>query len=192
MGDKTKKPMKKLRNAFLAGTLALGTVLLLCPGFAFADGILHGGMGAMIEMAKTLVTWLFLPLGVIIAASKLIYIAIVCGLLGMDPLNIVQDADTGLTGTGISHAQVSAALKTHLYGFAKGLAWVAGLFVIFRVALGVAGMLADSVEGAFGTGGDTEGNASTIESSVDCASKRVSQNLANQLSNRGGVDVPYE
>ena len=143
--------------------LTCGAVILLFsignPELAFADnkGFIGGGISAGIEMLKTLTTVLFLPLGVIIASSKIIYIAIVGGLLGMDPLNIIKTGDSGLTGTDISHADIQTALKQHMWGFAKGLAWVAGLFVIFRLALNFAAMLADQAEANFGTGGDTSG-----------------------------------
>ncbi|RAP50745.1 MAG: hypothetical protein BZ138_06405 [Methanosphaera sp. rholeuAM270] len=120
-------------------------LLYMAPGAAYADEPLIS-TSKLFSTLRWITTAVLLPLGIIIASFKIVYIAIVGGMFGMDPLGFIK----GQSSDEVSGEDVSNALKEHFWGFAKGLAWVAGLFIVFQLALSFAVMLADSFENAFG------------------------------------------
>lgn len=121
-------------------------VILLCPDLSFA-ATQKLAFATIIGQLQKLVTLLLLPLAILINAWRIIYIAVVAGLMGMDPLNMVSDTDND---GEISSGEVVGAIKGHLMGFFHGLVWIGGLFIVFQVALTLAAMLATSVAEVFG------------------------------------------
>ena len=146
-----KTPATSWQKAFLTSSLLVFGLFfsaLVAPAQALADtaGSAFGGnFAGIITSIEWLVRMVLLPVGIILASGKLIYIAIVGGMFGVDPLHLIVDGDKEIN----SH-DVTMALRDQLWGFAKGLAWVAGLFIIFEVALNIAAFFADQVEKLFG------------------------------------------
>ena len=131
-----------MHRAFAPAFLASATLLVLLavfavPDNAFAAGSGDVGFGAMVTMLQTLVTVLLLPLGILIAAWKIVYLAVFVGIMNIDPFDL---------GTS---DPVTVQIKNQFWGFAKGLAWVAGIWVVLQLALTVANMLASALDANF-------------------------------------------
>ena len=139
---------------FLTCLIAFIVIALLLPDTAFASsaegakpvpGTSSGSSGEfsisnIMGTLSFLVSFIFLPLGILIAGSKIIYIAIFCGVFGTDPL-----------GWADPHAIEApwSAVKDNLKGFLYGLFWVAGIWVVFQVILNVVALLANSLDVLF-------------------------------------------
>jgi uncharacterized membrane protein len=104
------------------------------------------GLQLLIGQIQKIITILILPLSMIIAAWRIIYIAVFGGMMGMDPLNQISDQDKD---GQISSEEVVQAIKAHLSGFMHGLMWIGGLFIIFQIALTIAGYLAGALASNF-------------------------------------------
>ena len=124
--------------------LALLFLMLLAPDLAFADDPPKGvNLTSMIASLKNIVTIVLLPIGILVAGWRIIYLGVFCAMAGIDPLDIM---DGGRNSDGsVSAGEAVAAIKQHLGGFAKGLAWVGGIWLVFQLALTVAQMLATGV-----------------------------------------------
>ena len=129
----------KIAIALVFVLLVAAGIFLMVPSAWAAKAV---GLDIIIGQIKTLVTVLFLPLAMIIAAWRIIYIAVFGGMMGIDPLNQISDQDKD---GQISSEEVVQAIKAHLSGFMHGLMWIGGLFIIFQVALTIAGYLATTL-----------------------------------------------
>lgn len=116
-------------------------IFALAPDTALAASSSSDSIGfsRIISALQAFATYIMLPLGVLIAAWRIIYLAAFCGIAGIDPLNIC-DGNVG---------KWSEELKASISGFVKGLCWIGGIFIIFQFALVCAAGLAGIMEGAF-------------------------------------------
>ena len=129
----------KIAIALVFVFLVAASMFLIAPSAWAAKAV---GLNIIIDQIKMLVTVLFLPLAMIIAAWRIIYIAVFGGMMGIDPLNQISDSDKD---GQISSSEVVQAIKAHLSGFMHGLMWIGGLFIIFQIALTIAGYLATTL-----------------------------------------------
>ena len=144
------KPIRKDKALGIAGTTLLVAALyatwlfLVAPDMAWAKNVTFSNIIAQLQYV---ITVFFLPLGVMIAASKILYVALFGGLIGIDPLNLISD--TNQDGQ-INTSEVWQTIKASFSGFVHGLCWVGGIFIIFQIALILAGTLAGQLETNFG------------------------------------------
>lgn len=129
--------------------LAVVFVLIGDSGVAYADNDNSSdastdlGITSMISILETIVSTLVLPIGLLLSVWRIIYLATFCGLMGIDFLGMIDDQGR------FSAADVAREIKDSFWGTAKGLAWTAGVWVIFKVALSVANMLAATLDANF-------------------------------------------
>ena len=64
-------------------------------------------------------------------------------MMGIDPLGMIDETNN------FSAGKVAQEIRECFWGVAKGLAWTAGVWVIFKVALSVANMLAATLDANF-------------------------------------------
>lgn len=129
--------------------LFLAIIVIMVPDVAFADNASNNDNGihlsSAIEALKGIITTLLLPVAIILCAWRILYIAIVCGIMGMDPLGFVFDEGSN----GLSAQEVKQALLMNMTSFLKGLCWVGGIWLIFQIALTLASWLAVTFTSAF-------------------------------------------
>lgn len=74
-----------------------------------------------------IVSGLLLPIGIAWASWQIIYIALVCGVIGIDPLNLL--------GGSLDQDVIWAEVRKRFKNFAFGIAWVAGIWIVFELVL---------------------------------------------------------
>lgn len=74
-----------------------------------------------------IVSGLLLPIGIAWASWQIIYIALVCGVIGIDPLNLL--------GGSLDQDVIWAEVRKRFKNFAFGIAWVAGIWLVFEMVL---------------------------------------------------------
>ena len=104
---------------------------IIFPSIAFADSFFT----QIIDVLQFLTTYVLLPVGILIAGSRIIYVAIFCGIMGVDPLNLDPEAVKDPWG------RIRAGFKY----FAIGLAWVGGIWVVMQIIITVVSLLAGSL-----------------------------------------------
>ena len=147
--------MVKLKRIFgenvKAALLAFATIALtatIMPTMAMADDAV--GFGMMIESLTNIVNKLLLPIGVLIAAWKIIYIVLVVGLLGIDPLEMMEAGEDNTKNIGdLSSYNIMRMVQSQLKGFAYGLLWVGGVWILFQIIVSVVAMFANAVSSNF-------------------------------------------
>ena len=121
--------------------LAAVTASLAAPTVAYAAS--SGGnapmFSAMLDTGTNLVNRVFLPIAIVIAGWKIIYLLIFPGLLGSDPFNQVPD------GYSLQWDAIWTLVKYHLTGFFKGLLWIGGIWLLFNVVIGIVSILASNL-----------------------------------------------
>lgn len=137
---------RKVKNALLA-TAAITLAAVFVPTMAMAEPV---GFGMMIEALRDIVNNLLLPIGVLVAAWKIIYIALVVGLLGVDPLEMMEAGDDNTKNIGdLSSYNIMRMVRSQLKGFAYGLLWVGGVWILFQIIISVVAMFANAVSDNF-------------------------------------------
>lgn len=137
---------RKVKNALLT-TAAIALAAVFVPTMAMAEPV---GFGMMIEALRDIVNNLLLPIGVLVAAWKIIYIALVVGLLGVDPLEMVEAGDDNTKNIGdLSSYNIMRMVRSQLKGFAYGLLWVGGVWILFQIIISVVAMFANAVSDNF-------------------------------------------
>ena len=147
--------MVKLKRIFgengKAALLVFATIALtatIMPTMAMADDAV--GFGMMIESLTNIVNKLLLPIGVLIAAWKIIYIVLVVGLLGIDPLEMMEAGEDNTKNIGdLSSYNIMRMVQSQLKGFAYGLLWVGGVWILFQIIVSVVAMFANAVSSNF-------------------------------------------
>ena len=120
----------------------------IMPTMAMADDAV--GFGMMIESLTNIVNKLLLPIGVLVAAWKIIYIVLVVGLLGIDPLEMMESGDDNTKNIGdLSSYNIMRMVQSQLKGFAYGLLWVGGVWILFQIIVSVVAMFANAVSDNF-------------------------------------------
>lgn len=95
---------------------------------------------------QNVVNTVLIPLAILWAGWQIIYLAIFCGLIGADPLDMIPEGHRGHGGDDMSWPRVWQEIKLRLSGFARGLAWVAGIWVIFNAVLMIVSFLATQID----------------------------------------------
>ena len=139
------------RESGKATLLAVAIIALtaaIMPTMAIADDAV--GFGAMIESLTNIVNKLLLPIGVLVAAWKIIYIVLVIGLLGIDPLEMMEAGEDNTKNIGdLSSYNIMRMVQSQLKGFAYGLLWVGGVWILFQIIVSVVAMFANAVSNNF-------------------------------------------
>lgn len=135
-------------KATLLAVAAIALTAAVMPTMAMADDAV--GFGAMIESLTNIVNKLLLPIGVLVAAWKIIYIVLVVGLLGIDPLEMMEAGDDNTKNIGdLSSYNIMRMVQSQLKGFAYGLLWVGGVWILFQIIVSVVAMFANAVSTNF-------------------------------------------
>lgn len=135
-------------KATLLAVAAIALMAAIMPTMAMADDAV--GFGMMIESLTNIVNKLLLPIGVLIAAWKIIYIVLVVGLLGIDPLEMMEAGEDNTKNIGdLSSYNIMRMVQSQLKGFAYGLLWVGGVWILFQIIVSVVAMFANAVSANF-------------------------------------------
>lgn len=145
---KLKRILRENGKATLVAVAAIALTAAIMPTMAMADDAV--GFGAMIESLTNIVNKLLLPIGVLIAAWKIIYIVLVVGLLGIDPLEMMESGEDNMKNIGdLSSYNIMRMVQSQLKGFAYGLLWVGGVWILFQIIVSVVAMFANAVSANF-------------------------------------------
>lgn len=145
---KLKRIFRENDKAMLLAIAAIALTVAIMPTMAMADDAV--GFGAMIESLTNIVNKLLLPIGVLIAAWKIIYIVLVVGLLGIDPLEMMEAGEDNTKNIGdLSSYNIMRMVQSQLKGFAYGLLWVGGVWILFQIIVSVVAMFANAVSSNF-------------------------------------------
>lgn len=145
---KLKRIFRENGKATLLAVAAITLTAAIMPTMAMADDAV--GFGMMIESLTNIVNKLLLPIGVLVAAWKIIYIVLVVGLLGIDPLEMMEAGDDNTKNIGdLSSYNIMRMVQSQLKGFAYGLLWVGGVWILFQIIVSVVAMFANAVSDNF-------------------------------------------
>ena len=145
---KLKRIFRENGKATLLAVAAIALTAAMMPTMAMADDAV--GFGMMIESLTNIVNKLLLPIGVLIAAWKIIYIVLVVGLLGIDPLEMMEAGEDNTKNIGdLSSYNIMRMVQSQLKGFAYGLLWVGGVWILFQIIVSVVAMFANAVSSNF-------------------------------------------
>lgn len=145
---KLKRIFRENGKATLLAVAAIALTAAVMPTMAMADDAV--GFGMMIESLTNIVNKLLLPIGVLVAAWKIIYIVLVVGLLGIDPLEMMEAGDDNTKNIGdLSSYNIMRMVQSQLKGFAYGLLWVGGVWILFQIIVSVVAMFANAVSDNF-------------------------------------------
>lgn len=145
---KLKRIFRENGKATLLAVAAIALTMAIMPTMAMADDAV--GFGAMIESLTNIVNKLLLPIGVLVAAWKIIYIVLVVGLLGIDPLEMMESGEDNTKNIGdLSSYNIMRMVQSQLKGFAYGLLWVGGVWILFQIIVSVVAMFANAVSDNF-------------------------------------------
>ena len=145
---KLKRIFRENGKAMLLAIVAISLTAAIMPTMAMADDAV--GFGAMIESLTNIVNKLLLPIGVLVAAWKIIYIVLVVGLLGIDPLEMMEAGEDNTKNIGdLSSYNIMRMVQSQLKGFAYGLLWVGGVWILFQIIVSVVAMFANAVSDNF-------------------------------------------
>lgn len=145
---KLKRIFRENGKAMLLAIAAISLTSAIMPTMAMADDAV--GFGAMIESLTNIVNKLLLPIGVLVAAWKIIYIVLVVGLLGIDPLEMMEAGEDNTKNIGdLSSYNIMRMVQSQLKGFAYGLLWVGGVWILFQIIVSVVAMFANAVSANF-------------------------------------------
>lgn len=145
---KLKRIFRENGKATLLVVAAIALTAAVMPTMAMADDAV--GFGMMIESLTNIVNKLLLPIGVLVAAWKIIYIVLVVGLLGIDPLEMMEAGDDNTKNIGdLSSYNIMRMVQSQLKGFAYGLLWVGGVWILFQIIVSVVAMFANAVSDNF-------------------------------------------
>lgn len=98
-------------------------------------------IGKMYDSLNKIATNFLLPVGIAWASWQIVYVAVVCGIIGIDPLNLV--------GGDLDQDHVWAEVRNRFRNFAYGIAWVAGIWLLFEFVLFVVTKFANIIGKAF-------------------------------------------
>lgn len=147
MSKITNKRVQHVMTALLIIAAISMFTFAISPTMAFAEDV---GFGSMIKSMQNIVNKLLLPIGIIIAAWKIIYIVLVVGLLGVDPLEMMEAGEDNTKNLGdLSSYNIMRMVKSQLKGFGYGLLWVGGVWILFQIIVSVVAMFANAVSENF-------------------------------------------
>lgn len=133
---KIKDKMSSTKSLLLIAVFLFSFGAMFFGGFAYADELSDFSFTNVLDYIQQLVTFVFLPVAIVLCAGKIIYAAIAGYIMGNDFL------DKGQSWYGKDLvSNVDECVKNSLKGFAYGLAWVAGVWVIFTLVIQLTSML---------------------------------------------------
>lgn len=132
---------KKTIVLAVLSAIMLAAYVALCPQPAFAQDAPFD-FSSIIGVLQNIVTWFLLPLAIVWVSWKLLYLAVVVGIFGFDPLNFCTAAGKAAPDYGT----LTAEIKIQLVNFIKGICWIGGIFIIFQLVV----VLASTIAGVFG------------------------------------------
>jgi hypothetical protein len=135
--DRDERHLRRCR-LIASVTPLMGT--MLTPSMAFAADDNAPTFSAMLSSVTDLVNHVFLPIAIVAAGWKIIYLVIFPGLLGIDPFNQVPD------GYSLQWDAVWTLVKYHFTGFFKGLLWVGGICVMFNFVVSIVSVMAANLD----------------------------------------------
>ena len=145
---KLKRIFRENGKATLLAVAAIALTAAIMPTMAMADDAV--GFGMMITSLTNIVNKLLLPIGVLVAAWKIIYIVLVVGLLGIDPLEMMEAGEDNTKNIGdLSSYNIMRMVQSQLKGFAYGLLWVGGVWILFQIIVSAVAMFANAVSDNF-------------------------------------------
>ena len=132
---------KKTIALAVLSVIMLTAYVALCPQPAFAQDAPFD-FSSIIGILQNIVTWFLLPLAIVWVSWKLLYLAVVVGIFGFDPLNFCTAAGEAAPAYGALVTEI----KQQLVNFVKGICWIGGIFIIFQLIV----VLASTIAGVFG------------------------------------------
>lgn len=135
----------------VALAVLLATALAMFPEQAFAaptNEIKSVGFASIVAVLQDLLTTKLLPIAIVIAGWKILYLALFCGIAGYDPLNQLVDRDADGT---VDTADVFPMIKDAFANFARACIWIGGVWILFSILLGFASMFAGQIAQVFGS-----------------------------------------
>lgn len=117
--------------------------LIAFPQVAMATGTNTGStppFSTMLNSITTLANTVFLPIAIVIAGWKIIYLAIFPGLMSTDPFNQVPD------GYSLQWDAIWTLIKYRLTGFFKGVLWIGGIWILFNLIISIVSVLAKNLD----------------------------------------------
>ena len=86
-------------------------------------------VSSFMQRLDGIVTHFLMPVAVAWASWQLVYVALVCGLMGIDPLHVVNK------NGDLTNVDVWQEVRNRFKNFAYGLAWIAGVWLIFEASV---------------------------------------------------------
>lgn len=86
-------------------------------------------VSSFMQRLDGIVTHFLMPVAVAWASWQLVYVALVCGLIGIDPLHVVNKKGD------LTNVDVWQEVRNRFKNFAYGLAWIAGVWLIFEASV---------------------------------------------------------
>lgn len=135
--------MRTSKLLMVEGILIVFVMLFASTPYALASGGTTSAFntGTAFQALNDIVTYLLLPVGIAWASWQLVYIAVVCGLIGIDPLNLL--------GGSLDQDTVWAEVRNRFRNFGYGIAWVAGIWILFEFVLFLVANLANVINTNF-------------------------------------------
>lgn len=138
--DNQNKETSKNNIIMIGFLILLTSLIILCPNKAFAAEKSALPFSNLVANLSDIVNLILLPIAIVAVGWKIIYLALFCGLMGTDPLNEVPD------GYSLQWSAVWTLIRARLSNFARGLAWVGGIWILFNVIIAIVSMLAGSLD----------------------------------------------
>lgn len=145
MKHNQKNILNKERLAIAFSMIALLLFVLLCPQEAYAATAASDDVfsfSGIIGKLQFVVSTFLLPIAIVWVTWKFLYLAVVVGMMGFDPLRML-----GSTSKVESYETVKGAIRDQAIYFVKGICWIGGIFIIFQLVV----ILASTIAGVFGT-----------------------------------------
>ena len=138
--ETVKNKLNNTKTLLLVAVFLFAFGALFLGGFAYADDLSDFSLTNVLDYVQRLVTFVFLPIAIVLCAGKIIYAAVAGYIMGNDILNVSQK----WYGEDVV-SNASECVKKSLKGFAYGLAWVAGVWVLMTLIIQITSMLVGTI-----------------------------------------------
>ena len=140
--ETVKNKLNNTKTLLLVAVFLFAFGALFLGGFAYADDLSDFSLTNVLDYIQRLVTFVFLPIAIVLCAGKIIYAAVAGYIMGNDVLGVWNK----WYGDGeYSPDKAPLAVKKSLKGFAYGLAWVAGVWVLMTLIIQITSMLVGTI-----------------------------------------------
>ena len=136
--------LQEAKVLFCIGLALIFFGFVFLGGFAFADGnagastLKDFALSSILDYIHKLVTFVFLPIGIVVCAAKMIYVGVAGYIMHDDILN---SKEKNWYGGASVEDDPGTCFKRSVKGFAYGFAWIAGVWVLFTIVLQITSML---------------------------------------------------